>query len=569
MTAPPKNKQIRDAVHGDIEFDSFELTVINTPEFQRMRGIRQLGLAHLVYPCAQHTRFEHCLGVAHMATRIVEAVRKNCGADAISEHDLRFVRAWALVHDIGHIPFGHTLEDERPVYDDDCHHDEEKRLSLFFRGTELEKALLALGRDLGVDDLAGNLMEIMKLAHERSDSKSSDPRNNLLARIVGNTICADLLDYLRRDPYFTGIHHSYDEKILSAFEVRDSQIFLNLQEANQVRHGVLSEILHLLRLRYTLGERVYYHLTKASAGAMISKAVELSGLSHSILARLRDEELLYLLENASSKPKPTYVRIDNAQQTSSLVRKIRCRRLYVPVYVISRSAAEAKHKIDNLTDSFFKASNRALRMEVETTIARLAGVEPDQVIIYCPDKEMSTKAAMVDVLWPQEEKPSPLQDLCEKGQGIEDKNTRDEILQLKHKHEALWQLTVFVDPDCTKQQQEDVAAHCEATKWFYQIPNALAEFTTPPEKQVTYRNLARALVEIPEGRGINVQATQELLISAFHKGGDIPSVDEFRKAMLTLAGATTADADRPGVGQQQLIPNQGPESGLGHNSRKA
>jgi len=136
-------KEMRDAVHGDMDFDSFELDVINTPQFQRMRGIRQLGLAHLVYPSAQHGRFEHTLGVVHMADRIVQAVRKNGGT--IEDNELRFVRALALTHDIGHIPFGHTLEDERPVFSKNDHHDGEGRLALFLRGTELGKALNGLG----------------------------------------------------------------------------------------------------------------------------------------------------------------------------------------------------------------------------------------------------------------------------------------------------------------------------------------------------------------------------------------------------------------------------------------
>ena len=136
-------KEIRDAVHGDVDFDSPELDVINTPQFQRMRGIRQLGLAHLVYPSAQHSRFEHSLGVVHMAERIVQAVHKNGGE--IDENERRFVRALALTHDIGHIPFGHTLEDERPVFGKDEHHDHERRLNLFFRETELGNALNALG----------------------------------------------------------------------------------------------------------------------------------------------------------------------------------------------------------------------------------------------------------------------------------------------------------------------------------------------------------------------------------------------------------------------------------------
>ena len=145
-------KEFRDAVHGDIEFDNFECDVINTPEFQRMRGIRQLGLGHLVYPSAQHSRFEHSMGVAHMATRIVEAVRRNNGAQIISEQEHSFIRALALIHDIGHIPFGHTLEDERPIYTKADHHDCERRLSLFLRNTELGKALRLWGRTSSIPD---------------------------------------------------------------------------------------------------------------------------------------------------------------------------------------------------------------------------------------------------------------------------------------------------------------------------------------------------------------------------------------------------------------------------------
>src|SRR5689334_6223622 len=102
-----RTKTIRDAVHGDIEFDALEMAVISSPEYHRMRGIRQLGLAYLIYPCAHHTRFEHSLGVAHMAGRIVDAINKN-GGD-ISSEERGFARALALVHDIGHVPFGHTL----------------------------------------------------------------------------------------------------------------------------------------------------------------------------------------------------------------------------------------------------------------------------------------------------------------------------------------------------------------------------------------------------------------------------------------------------------------------------
>ena len=230
MISKRKNKTIRDPVHGDMEFSEAEFKIINTTEFQRMRGIRQLGLGHLVYPGAHHTRFEHSLGVAHMAEQIVMAIRKNCGDKAISEEEISFVRVLGLIHDIGHIPFGHTLEDERPIYDKKQHHEQSDRLSIFLKDTKLGDAILDLGRTIEHENLVDDLFRVIDHTHTGDSPVKLTQREKLLANIVGNTICGDLLDYLKRDPYYTGIHHTYDEKFISAFEIQDSEIFLNLND---------------------------------------------------------------------------------------------------------------------------------------------------------------------------------------------------------------------------------------------------------------------------------------------------------------------------------------------------
>lgn len=532
MGSVRKTKEIRDPVHGDMEFDQFEQNIINTPEFQRMRGIRQLGLGYLVYPAAHHTRFEHSLGVAHMAGRIAGVLRKNCGHDIISDEEIRFVRALGLIHDIGHIPFGHTLEDERPIYSKTCHHDTEGRLSIFFKDTQLSKALLDLGCDIGHKDLPKDLLRVMGQTHEGEDSGSITPREELLANIIGNTICSDLLDYLKRDPYFTGIHHSYDEKFLSAFEIRNSEIFMNLQDGSRLRHGVVSEILHLLRLRYTLGERVYYHLTKASASAMISKAVELSELPHTVLAKLRDDELLYILENASTGKKVFGHPIKNARQTADLTKKIRQRSLFVSVYTISRAVAESEHCLDGLVNCFYAPEKQSLRAELESKIAKMAGLEPHQLVIYCPDKKMSTKAAMVKVLWPKEDNPTPLQTLCDETHGIEDENTRMEIQQLQRKHKLLWQLNVFVDAECSVKKLEDVSAYCQAMPEFHLIENQNSEYAVSSDKSVFYHTLHRAIEECPEGYEVDSLALQDLVKSDYKGGKEDLSVKGLQDKIL-------------------------------------
>src|SRR5205085_12644758 len=95
-------KLIRDAVHGDIRLDALEIELIDTAEFQRLRGILQLGTAYLVFPSAVHTRFEHSLGTSWMAHRIVEVPRRYTPIDADGE---TLIRVCALLHDITHIPF--------------------------------------------------------------------------------------------------------------------------------------------------------------------------------------------------------------------------------------------------------------------------------------------------------------------------------------------------------------------------------------------------------------------------------------------------------------------------------
>src|SRR5882672_904508 len=128
MASNSKKKLIRDAVHGDIEMGPLEVELMDTPEFQRLRGIKQLGTAYLVFPSAVHTRFEHSLGTSWMAHRIIEAVRRT---STIPADEAALIRVCALLHDITHIPFGHTLEDERRVLP--RHDKDEERVEYFLR----------------------------------------------------------------------------------------------------------------------------------------------------------------------------------------------------------------------------------------------------------------------------------------------------------------------------------------------------------------------------------------------------------------------------------------------------
>src|SRR6185295_10995877 len=275
-------KLIRDAVHGDIELSALEIELIDTPEFQRLRGIRQLGTAYLVFPSATHTRFEHSLGTSWMAHRIVEVLRRHSVIDAGAES---LIRISALLHDITHIPFGHTLEDERRVLP---RHDKDYARVQYFLGNS------SVGRILDREGIQSGVISALTTG------------GTLQADIVGGAISADLLDYLRRDTYFCGLAQYYDSRIFESFIVENGRLVMNLVKGGVLRRDAMSELVNLLRIRYTLSERVYFHHTKIASGAMISKAVELAlqaGFDAEELRILKDETLVWvLLDRYSNYP---------------------------------------------------------------------------------------------------------------------------------------------------------------------------------------------------------------------------------------------------------------------------
>jgi len=286
----PQGKTLRDPVHKDVHLSESELRVLDTPQMQRLRGIRQLGTAFYVYPGAQHTRFEHCVGTCWMAKRIVAHIESH-GAFRFEEQEREAVFLAALAHDVTHVPFGHTFEDERKLLP--RHDESQKRYEHFFGDTELGSALR--GSEAG------------RLALHILRPGSALPADKLyLRQLVSGTICADLLDYLKRDNYYCGLSQEYDERAFRYFTIAGGELALLLHHQGLLRQDALSEVTNLLRIRYVLSERVYYHHAKMASGVMISKAVELAmqaGLEEEELYGLSDDALpLYLAGRYGSAP---------------------------------------------------------------------------------------------------------------------------------------------------------------------------------------------------------------------------------------------------------------------------
>jgi len=352
---------VRDPVHGDVTLGPLETAVLDLPELQRMRGIKQLGTAHLVYPGCVHTRFDHSLGACAVAHRILDGLAREGFSIPTSLREL--VGAATLLHDVTHIPFGHTLEDERRLFP---RHDKGERLATLLAGP--------LGARLQGFGAAGEIAAL--LGADGTDVPG------WAREIVSSTIDADLLDYLRRDSYFAGLAQNYDDRIFRYFTIADDRLALNMTKHGMERPDARSEIVQILRMRYFLTERVYYHHTKVAAGAMVSKAVELaldaSDLSEAELLHLNDWTLLDRLLRA---PQPAVAHLADRLERRDLLKR---------GYVISANTVPPVERAE-LVRRYHES--RRTRREAESTLAAAVGCAPGEVIIYCPALTVMKEAA--------------------------------------------------------------------------------------------------------------------------------------------------------------------------------
>lgn len=405
---------IRDAVHGDVRLTSAEVQVLDTPEMQRLRGVKQLGSAHLIYPGAVHTRFEHSIGTLHMAARIVAAIRHNAEADparcaGIDADQEQWIRMAALVHDVSHMPFGHHIEDALGMFG---RHDRPERMAMVFsRESAVGRALDAHGCRRQVAAAVGC-------------GEATVPP--FIGQVVEDAVGADLLDYLARDAHYTGLRSAVDERIYAAFKIDPDSgtLYLDAVKGGVLRHDVVSEVVRLLEDRYTFSERVYYHHAKVAAGTLVARgcgALAAAGRlpDEQDLARLTDEGLLRLLEgHEASRPWADRYRR----------RRLPKRACVYPLYANRDLQAE-------LSDRLFAAGGADERAALEAGMAEAAGLGADQVMVVCPETDMQLKEADVPVRWPGEPDIRPLSELAERV---------PRLPQLAEATRDLWRVYVFV-----------------------------------------------------------------------------------------------------------------------------
>ncbi|MDK2796124.1 MAG: uncharacterized protein PWQ22_1021 [Archaeoglobaceae archaeon] len=223
-------KTIQDPIHGLIKLEESQIAIIDTPQFQRLRRIKQLGFANLVYPGANHTRFEHSLGTMHLARILAKKL----------EMDEEVVVS-ALLHDIAHPPFSHSSERVLKAY---CLHGHED-IKLAVNG-ELREVLEAYGF---------NIKRIADIISGKTES------------IVSGDIDVDRMDYLVRDSHYTGVAYGIFDisRLIEKIKFKDGIV---------VEGGGIKAAESLLISRFMMYPAVYYHHVCRIATKMYERAME-------------------------------------------------------------------------------------------------------------------------------------------------------------------------------------------------------------------------------------------------------------------------------------------------------
>ncbi len=278
-------KIIRDPIHGYIEINDKVLPIIQNPLFQRLRYIRQTGLAYLVYPGMVHSRFEHSIGAMYLAKEFLRYIKENSKAnsDFIDEGLIDLISSIALVHDIGHLPFSHVFENavrlaneifglNLPDYGNKLH--EKIGIKIITQG--LSKEFEKIGKDTAVGDPISFAEHIL----------NGEPKNEIerLGRlIISNFIDCDRSDYLLRDSYYAGVDYGW-------FDIdRLKRTLIYVDKKVAVLYKALPIAEQFLLSRMYMFENVYFHSVVGMYNAIMSYAI----------AKLLQKEIISLPETVN------------------------------------------------------------------------------------------------------------------------------------------------------------------------------------------------------------------------------------------------------------------------------
>ena len=349
-------KYLRDPLHGYIGLTEPELRVIDTSPVQRLRNIKQLSVASMAYPGAEHTRFLHALGSMHLASQMAESLRRST---TITDEELQLVRLAGLLHDVGHGPFSHSYE-EILVKHRGLNHEHMTREVV--ERSELADVLRACGFEpKEVTELIGKPEKAKRFLHQ----------------IIVSQVDADKMDFLVRDSYYTGAEYGKIDisRLVQAMEVFNNDIAIDLKALYALEAFMIA--------RYEMFLAVYYHHAVRAAEVMLYKAMDhvhdLIGLTTfkdvQEFLRLDDPYVLTKLRELDSS-KFTGEEHERVGKAREMMARLDRRELLKAAY----------QREVHIRDPYIAKllSDEAVRHQKELEVAKKAGVDPEHVIVDVP-----------------------------------------------------------------------------------------------------------------------------------------------------------------------------------------
>jgi HD superfamily phosphohydrolase len=342
--------EIRDPVHGYIKITEEERHIIDSPFLQRLRRIHQLAGAYMVYPGGVHSRFEHVIGTMHVSGLIASSIADEAGLD---EGRIQEIRIAGMLHDLGHGPFSHLFEEVLDERTKVSHEEISQRIVL----------------ESDIHDLLEKSGISAKTMSQLCIGKSKiHPYMN---EVISGSLSADMMDYLLRDSYFTGVEYGKVDihRVIDSLRVMSDHLVLD--------NAALYAFEALLIARYEMFKAVYFHRTVRAAELMLAHSMTLADdeLHLTDLSRIRryldmtDEVVVYRLRSL----KPHNVKLRLAKK---LAEDYNDRRLVKCVF------ERVMQRKDRVVQRIF--NQKRFRNELVGEIAKQSGVDTDAVYIDVP-----------------------------------------------------------------------------------------------------------------------------------------------------------------------------------------
>lgn len=343
----PRNywSEIKDPVHGYVYVTEDEKAVIDSYPVQRLHRLRQLAGAEYVYPGANHTRFEHSVGVMYLAGRVAE---NPYVSQLVSEEELAMVRVAGLLHDVGHGPFSHVFEQLLEKELDKTHED---ITTWIIQKSELQDILKKNGcKPNDVSNLAVG--------------KLHRPGKAFLDQIISSAVDVDKQDFIVRDTHHTGAEYGFIDifRLIHTLDVMEGNLAVDV--------GALSALESLIIARIESFKSIYFHRVGRAAQIMLALAMEKANAELRLTSFKTPEEYLAMDDYT------VWTKLKNCKKSSGIIRNLERRKLLKCAY------ERTFYEKDTVVSNIF--SRETKRKQLQADIAKAAKLDTDAVIIDVP-----------------------------------------------------------------------------------------------------------------------------------------------------------------------------------------